>query len=78
MATPANRSLDNVTGVLPVTHGGTGTRSVAEIRRRFSQPYEPLLASFNGNQDVLYDQGSNLVPDYMMTSEGDLMMAVSN
>ena len=37
--------------------------------------YEPMLASA-GNLDVVYLTGVSLVPDFMLTTEGDLIMGV--
>jgi len=38
--------------------------------------YEPMLASGAGNLDVVYLTGVSLVPDFMLTTEGDLIMGV--
>ena len=38
--------------------------------------YEPMLASANGNQDVVYVDGTSLVPDFILSSGGDIMMGI--
>lgn len=38
--------------------------------------YEPVLASGNGNQDVAYVAGTNLVPDFLTSASGDIIMSI--
>lgn len=47
---------------------------IADLRNGQAVYYEPLLASATGNLDVVYQSGSNPVPDFMLSSSGDLIM----
>jgi len=38
--------------------------------------YEPVLASVNGNLDVTYIAGTSLVPDFLLSSTGDIIMGI--
>ena len=36
--------------------------------------YEPMVGSTSGNSDVVYQVGTNIVPDFVMSSDGDIML----
>lgn len=38
--------------------------------------YEPMLSSGNGNLDVVYVAGTSPVPDFMLSSSGDVMVGL--
>jgi len=61
-----------ISGQVQELPAGDSVGSVAPI----ASYYEPVLATANGNQDVVYQAGTSMVPDFMLSSDGDLMMAV--
>jgi hypothetical protein len=49
--------------------------SVGEVAAITSY-YEPMLATNLGNQDVVYIDGDALVPDFVLSSDGDIIMGL--